>query len=477
MVPMMRYQFANIVTATLSTFSVYYSLIVLLAAFYRLSPFHPLAKYPGPLLNKLSKLRMTWESSKGKQHLYYSELHKIYGDIVRVGPNEVSICDAKAIPDVLGVTGLPKGNAWKNRAPPGHISPLIEIRDPVEHAQHRKPWARALNSNSAKAFEPIIIDRVQELVKQLTLASMGADVVDLAFWMRAFSFDFMGRMAFDTDFEFMKRGHDSEEIWPIFESGLRRGVELTTKWVGERVKRGSSIKDLFYHLLDEDAPESERPALEAVASEGILAVVAGSDTTSTTLTIVLYYLLRHPDKLKKLSAEIDLNFTKDEDAIEFTRLAEMQYLNACINEALRLYSPVMSGSQRRVPPGGGPRMAGSCLLPEGTHVLMHTFSIHRDTRNFSNPDAFIPERWLPDARPSDIVNHNNDAFIPFSFGPQNCVGKNVAILELRAVVALIVQKFNFHTKGVADLERWEDGIDDWFATACPALLAHLEVKS
>lgn len=85
MVPMMRYQFANIVTATLSTFSVYYSLIALLAALYRLSPLHPLAKYPGPILNKLSKLRMTWESSKGKQHLYYSELHKIYGDIVRVG--------------------------------------------------------------------------------------------------------------------------------------------------------------------------------------------------------------------------------------------------------------------------------------------------------------------------------------------------------------------------------------------------------
>lgn len=108
---------------------------------------------------------------------------------------------------------------------------------------------------------------------------------------------------------------------------------------------------------------------------------------------------------------------------------------------------------------------------------MHTFSIHRDARNFSNPDAFIPERWLPDARLSDIVNHNTDAFIPFSFGPQNCVGKNVAILELRAVVALVVQRFSFHTKGDADLERWEDGIDDWFATACPALLAHLQVKS
>lgn len=116
-------------------------------------------------------------------------------------------------------------------------------------------------------------------------------------------------------------------------------------------------------------------------------------------------------------------------------------------------------------------------MPEGTHVFMHTFSIHRDGRNFSYPDEFIPERWLRDGRPNDIINHNLDAFIPFSFGPQNCVGKNVAILELRAVLALVVQHFNFNIKRANALEGWQDGIQDWFATACPALFAHLEVSS
>lgn len=82
--------------------------------------------------------------------------------------------------------------------------------------------------------------------------------------------------------------------------------------------------------LDEDAAESERPDMEVVGSEGILAVVAGSDTTSTTLVITLYYLFLHPEKMKKLREEIDSNFTKDEDAVDFAKLAEMQYLNGCM---------------------------------------------------------------------------------------------------------------------------------------------------
>lgn len=81
----MRFEFSSIVTATLSTFSVYYGTILLLVAGYRLSPFHPLAKQPGPLLNRLSKVHMAWQTTKGNQHLFYADLHRIYGDVVRIG--------------------------------------------------------------------------------------------------------------------------------------------------------------------------------------------------------------------------------------------------------------------------------------------------------------------------------------------------------------------------------------------------------
>lgn len=63
----------------------YWSLLALFTLIYRISPFHPLAKYPGPFLNKLSKLRSVYIGHQGKQHKHYQELHRQYGDVVRVG--------------------------------------------------------------------------------------------------------------------------------------------------------------------------------------------------------------------------------------------------------------------------------------------------------------------------------------------------------------------------------------------------------
>jgi hypothetical protein len=75
----------NILLAALSIYTPYFSLIFAFVAAYRLSPFHPLAKYPGPILNKLSKFRVSWILAGGKVHIHYQDLHKEYGDVVRVG--------------------------------------------------------------------------------------------------------------------------------------------------------------------------------------------------------------------------------------------------------------------------------------------------------------------------------------------------------------------------------------------------------
>lgn len=63
----------------------YYFLLALFTVLYRLSPFHPLAKFPGPVLHKISKLRSAHVAQKGHLHVYYQQLHRRYGDIVRVG--------------------------------------------------------------------------------------------------------------------------------------------------------------------------------------------------------------------------------------------------------------------------------------------------------------------------------------------------------------------------------------------------------
>jgi hypothetical protein len=85
LVPTVHPHAPSLPLAIAGTFVSYYSLIVFYIATYRLSPFHPLAKYPGPIKNKLSKLTSAVAASTGKQHIYYNKLHKQYGDVVRVG--------------------------------------------------------------------------------------------------------------------------------------------------------------------------------------------------------------------------------------------------------------------------------------------------------------------------------------------------------------------------------------------------------
>ena len=106
-------------------FATYIGALIFFTLAYRLSPFHPLAKYPGPVIAKTSKWWAAYISATGNTHRHYKHLHDRYGDVVRIGqrrcfslcifiypssgPNELSICDASLIHAVLGQGGLPKG--------------------------------------------------------------------------------------------------------------------------------------------------------------------------------------------------------------------------------------------------------------------------------------------------------------------------------------------------------------------------------
>ena len=113
------------------------------------------------------------------------------------------------------------------------------------------------------------------------------------------------------------------------------------------------------------------------------------------------------------------------------------------------------------------------FIPEGTSAFIHTYSLQRDPRYFSPlPNTFLPERWLSEDRRSalepKIFNsqheyiHNTAAFIPFSIGPANCVGKNLAWMEMRMAVSVIVSRFDLKLDPSYDPEKWYEDICDYF---------------
>ncbi|KAH8113754.1 high nitrogen upregulated cytochrome P450 monooxygenase 2, partial [Phellopilus nigrolimitatus] len=463
--------FQSVFLACLSSFALFYSALVISIIVYRLSPWHPLAQYPGPLLAKVSKFWAAWVMAKGTNHIYHKQLHDRYGPYVRAGPNELSIIDASVFPDILGANGMAKGPIWSVRSRPGTTPSLIAIRTAHEHVRRRKPWNRAFNTAGVKGYEPLVVRRALQLVGELEKRKTG---VDLAAWFIFFATDFMGDMAFGGGFELMRNGGDNEGVFTMLQTAmeslailhhlpwlaqllfkiprLTKNVDSFREFCFEKArmrrKNGSLLRDLFFYLIDEDGVEKTPPTEAEIISNGALAIVAGSDTTSSTLGGIFYYLLTHPDDYKRLQKEVDAVFPPGEgDPFDATKLIGMPFLNAVINESLRLQPAVATSIQRAPEAGSGGKWVGDrcgstpCSI---AHLLMCARWLRQNAAKRAGKQA---TEITTNLESDDLeVITNTAAFIPFSYGPENCAGRNLALTELRMVVALLIQRFEIQVR-------------------------------
>jgi hypothetical protein len=129
--------------------------VVISTVLYRLSPLHPLWGFPGPLINKITSLRLAQIVYSGKRHIIIPNLHKKYGTFVRTGPNTLSINSHTAIaPIYASSTAFPKSNAYT----PGrmHGDSLFFMQGIEEHNTRRKIWA--------PAFSPSVYVQISDFV-------------------------------------------------------------------------------------------------------------------------------------------------------------------------------------------------------------------------------------------------------------------------------------------------------------------------
>jgi cytochrome P450 family 628 len=219
------------------------------------------------------------------------------------------------------------------------------------------------------------------------------------------------------------------------------------KLLEERQKLGSSRKDIFRHLLAEDSETQCGFTQAELNSNANLAIVTGADTTSSTLSQTFGELAKNERVLKKLQKEID--GVGGELTAESTK--NLPYLNGVVNEATRLMNPVPSGVQATTSPGGvevaGVRLPGNIQV-QIPHIVLMT-----DARYFPRPEEFIPERWTDERR--DLMLDRR-AFIPFGYGVHSCVGKQLALNEMRLVLAKVVKEFDILKGESYDEEKFKE---------------------
>lgn len=170
-------------------------------------------------------------------------------------------------------------------------------------------------------------------------------------------------------------------------------------------------------------------------------IVAGSDTSSTTLSAILFYLLHNPACLARLWKELRSTFSHRDDIRMGSQLQSCVYLRACIDESMRM-SPAVSGLlPREVLPGGLSIPSLGLNLPAGIDVGVPIYAIHHHPNYVYQPFMFDPSRWL-----AEDVKQDKDAlhsvFNPFSIGHRACLGKPLVYMELGIAVARLVFEYD-----------------------------------
>jgi cytochrome P450 len=184
---------------------------------------------------------------------------------------------------------------------------------------------------------------------------------------------------------------------------------------------GTDHGDLLSMLIAAEAGDDE------VRTQVLHLLMAGTDTTATTLSWVFYELARHPDVAARVRQE--LGTVLGGRAVTGPDLAELRYLDRVLTETIRLHTPVWLLVRR----AATAVRLGDVTLPPGAQVLINLPTLHRDPDLFPDPLRFDPDRWL--RPPSDLEQRAR--FIPFGAGAHKCVGADFAWAEMKAAVALI----------------------------------------
>jgi cytochrome P450 len=172
----------------------------------------------------------------------------------------------------------------------------------------------------------------------------------------------------------------------------------------------SDIMSMLLVTRDEDgAPMTD----EEVRDELVTLLLAGHETTATAVSWAIERLVRHPDKLARLLAEIDAQREGGGD----------EYLTAVINETLRVRPPqgiVVRKLERDLQVGG-------FVLPVGTMTAISVYATNRNPRVYEDPAAFRPERFLQDGP-------ETYSWVPFGGGIRRCIGSSLALLEAKLIL-------------------------------------------
>ncbi|TLD11271.1 hypothetical protein PgNI_05363 [Pyricularia grisea] len=472
-------------------------------AVYRLY-FHPLAKFPGPPLLAISSVPFLFQNyMQGNFAPSVGALHAKYGKIVRIAPDRLAVEGSIGWTDVYG--HRPGGNETEFRKVKGFYGPpqdnhIIATLTREDHRRQRRALGHAFSDTAMHEQEPLITYYVDLLIRRMSEEVRSGAPSDFLKWFNYVSFDIIGDLSFAASFKSLETRKAHPWITNMFEgikgNSYNRFIRSTSPlllplatfalkgatkayWENRkyadvtakaRIEKGADDdktdmigtdgkpvvrRDFISYMMRENRDKQALSEAEIIRNASIL-VTAGSETTATCMS-VLAYLFSLPENRKWLDAavaEIRGHFKREADVQLSTVGANvLPILHACIEEALRIHPPVPE-TPPRTSPGA---VVGGEYIPKGTIIGVYQLATYHNPENFLEADKFRPQRFLSPSHPlyePQFAKDNTAVFKPFSYGPRDCIGKNLAYTEMRLILSRILLRF--------DIVNLEPVSKDWF---------------
>jgi len=423
---------------------------------------------PWPLVGNALQVRLD------KVHQNVEAWVKRYGPMIHVrlgGFHLLVVSDHEVIAGLL--RDRPEGFRRPSRMQ--QIMAEMGIQDGVfvaegEHwARQRRMVMASFAPGQVRAYLPALLNVAQRLRRRWTVAAAKGQRIELQPELMRFTVDAISGLAFGVDVDTLssqddviqrhldqifptiwRRSHAIVRYWKWFKLPRDRALDRSVRAVNEAIR--GFMADARTRLQDparRAAPPNLLEAMIVAAEEPgsgmqdddvvgnvFTMLLAGEDTTATSLSWMIYLMSRNPHTLQRAREEVATHLG-DLSAWSADDLGKLDYLEACIHESMRI-KPV---GPFNVVEALKDTVVGDVRVRAGTSVVM---VMRHDTLSdsaFPQAERFVPERWLAEASPL-APSHAKRVSMPFGAGPRICPGRYLALLEIKLVAAMLLQSFD-----------------------------------
>ncbi|KAK2674259.1 Cytochrome P450, E-class, group I [Fusarium oxysporum f. sp. vasinfectum] len=406
---------------------------------------HPLANIPGPKICGITRIPYWLASLKGEDVKWMKSLHDRYGPVVRFGPTDVSYTASEAWNDIHGPKVTEKAQEFSVQ--PVNGVPSMLTTNTENHTRVRRLFSPAFSERALKQQEPLFKKYTDLLMYKISeVGNDGAKPVEMTQLLNFTTFDVMAELCFGHPLNLLAQNEYSPWVRSIFESLKMLPIASMINYypilnaiftrfepksvtqqrvthckhsedrVNHRLENGSDQPDVWNLVMS--AKEGKGLTLQEMHSNAELFMLAGSETT------------------------------EDEDTARRDSRQVHEYRRPYFRTPCRTKFP----SEVHESFNQAASKSWASISPPETRVSVHHYSTYHSESNFKDADTFVPERWLK--TDSKYTGDMWEAHQPFGFGPRNCLGQNMAMHEMRLILATLLFKYDLEL--CEESRNWAD---------------------